>query len=513
MASGRPIEIPITVDADGAEKGVSKVADAFDEVQDSLKDLSKAGDKASKNLESDMSDAAKKIDRDIVGALKDVEDTAKTTGKTVGRDVKAGTAKAGEGFSELKDESKSTAKEAAASFGSIEDAASALQEVAANAFAGFGPAGMAMGALAAVGIGLAMTALTDTAEKTNEAKENMLGLAAEIRDAGGVMDKVDFVSRMQDWGLAVQDTKEWFELWQSDAKSGFDVVKEESRKAGTQWESAFKGAHGTMDDSINFLKDTDAEFKNLNREIDDAGRTYDEFGGSQSNASIETTKQTEALKNQREAAQKNADAVRDANRAAWDAINVGKSENGVLQEQLDLKNHLADANKDAVTSELDLADAQEDLATKLADSNAKVSDNTKESRDNQRAVLDTAESINTYAQSQIDAGASTDEVNAKVAAQRDQLIDQATKFFGSRDAAAAFIDTILKTPKKVDVDVNLNGIPDAEEKLRNFINVGRHISVDVKTGDTSAVDNYVSGMTGGKVFVDFAPRGGRALAP
>lgn len=508
MAGGRPIDIEITTDVDGVIKGTEKVADSFGDVQDALKDTAKASDKASKGMEDNAKDAAKVIDRDLTKALKDVGDEAKTTGKTVGKSVTEGTDSAGEGMSELRDESASTAREAAASFGSIEDAASALQEVAANAFAGFGPAGMAAGILAAAGIGLAISALTDNAEQINKNKEDMLALAGEIRDVGGDMSKVDFVARMQDWGLAIQDTKEWWEIWQKDAKSGFDVVKEESRKAGTSWEEAFRGAHGTMDDSLGFLKDTDSQFNSLNKQIEDAGRTYDEFGGSQSNASIETQNAAEAMKNQREAAQKNAEAVRDANRAAQDAITAGKTENSVLAEQLTLKNHLADVNASAVTSELDLADSQEALATKLSESSSKFADHTKESRDNERSIIDGVGAINTWSQAQVDAGVSTDEVNGKVTAQRDALIDQATKFFGSRDAAAAYIDQVLKSPKQITTDVNLNGIPDAEEKLRQLTGVGRHLNVDVRTGDVSAVDNYILGMQGKKIYVDIAPRGG-----
>jgi hypothetical protein len=37
---------------------------------------------------------------------------------------------------------------------------------------------------------------------------------------------------------------------------------------------------------------------------------------------------------------------------------------------------------------------------------------------------------------------------------------------------------------------------------------GRHIYVNVATGDTSAVDNYITGMNGKKVYIDVAPRGG-----
>lgn len=504
--AGRPIEIPITVDADA--DGASKIVDAFDDIEDSLKDAGKTGDKAGKQIEDGMSDAARKIHRDLTGALRDVADEAKTTGRTVGREIKDGTDKAGEGFDDMKSEAASTAKETAASFGSIEDAAGALQEVAANAFAAFGPAGLAAGLLAAAGIGLAMSALTDNAEKINENKENMLGFAAEIRDAGGDLSKVDFVGRMQDWGLAIQDTKEWFEVFQDDAKSGFEVVKEKSRDAGTSWTEAFKGAQGTMEDSLRFLKETEGQYNSLNTEIDVAGATVDDFGRANSMASAETMKQRDALIEQREAAQKNADATRDANKAAWDAINVGKTQNSVLQEQLALTNDLADSKKDARTAALDLADAQDEAREKLEASTAAYGDGSKAARENERTIIDSVTAINDWGQAQVDSGASVDATNSKMDAQKAQLLDVATKFFGSREAAETYIASLAKTPKRIDTDVNLNGIPDAEEKIRQFTAKGRHLSVDVTTGDVSAVDNYIRNKQGTKIYVDIAPRGG-----
>lgn len=511
MAGGKPIEILIDTNVDGVVTGAEKVADSFEEIQDSLKDTQKVSDKAADSMEDDFKDAAKVIDRDLTKALKEVDDTAKATGKTVGKSVKDGTDKASEGLSELGDESKSTAKEAAASFGSIEDAASALQEVAANAFAGFGPAGMAAGILAAAGIGLAISALTDNADKINENKENMLGLAAEIRDVGGDLSKVDFVGRMQDWGLSIQDTKEWFELFQDDAKSGFDMVKEESRKAGTDWQSAFKGAHGTMDDSIGFLKDTDAEFAKLNNEISDAGVIYDAFGTSQSAASIETVNTAEALKKQREAALKNAEATREANRAASDAAIIGKTQNDVLKDQLKLTNDLADSKTDAITSELDLADAQENTTAAMKVNTSVYKDNTKASRDKERAVIDDMKAINDWGQAQVDAGADVEVTKAKMAAQRAQLVGTTTDFYGGRDAADAHTRSLLKIPARVETKVGLNGIPQAEAEVRSFTDKGRHLFVNMKTGDVSSVDNWIRGKQGTVITVDVAVRGGRGL--
>lgn len=565
--AGRPIEIPVVVNSDGAEKGAANVADAFDEIEDSLKSVAKVGDKTAASLEDDMSDAAKKIDRDLTKALDEVEDNAKSAGRTIGKNVKDGTDRAGEGMSELRDESKSTAKEAAASFGSIEDAADALQEVAANAFAGFGPAGMAAGALAAVGIGLAISSLTENAEKIAENKERLADLATEIYELGGDLTAVDFASRMQEWGLAIQDTKEFWEVWQKDAKNGFDVIQEESKKAGTRWVDAFKGAHGTMEDSQKFLQETQKDFEELRRTVDDAGVSYDSYGNSISNANIEDEKRLDALKKQREAAQQNNDEIRKAIAAARDleAVN-GKSAEALakhaeeveknaeaekerlrfvrdtpealqyatekteeaneaeaerrgyidgtteaLRRNLDIQEKVTDALKGAITSELDYLDSVGDLSTKLTESSYAWDTNTKAGRDNQRAVIDIANGIEDMAKASIDAGGNVDDVTAKFNAQKDALINQvAPAFGGSKEAARQYIEQILKAPTAVNTKVNLSGIPQAEEEVRAFTEKGRHLYVNIKTGDTSSVDNYIRTNSGKTLYMDFAPRGGVA---
>jgi hypothetical protein len=565
--AGKPIETVITTDVDGVIKGAEKVADSFEDIQDSLKDTGKAGDKAFEQLEDSAGDAAKVIDRDLTKALAEVEDKAQSTGRTIGKNVKSGTDKAGEGMSELRDESKSTAKEAAASFGSIEDAADAVQEVVANAFVGFGPAGLAAGIVAAAGIGLAISALTENAEKIAENKERMAELATEIYEVGGDLALVDFADRMQEWGLAIQDTKEFWEVWQKDAKNGFDVIQEESKKAGTQWVSAFKGAHGTMEDSQKFLQDTQKDFEELTKSVDDAGVSYDSYGNAISNANIEDEKRLEALKKQRDAAQKNNDEIRKAIAAARDleAVN-GKSAEALakhaeeveknakaeaerlrfvkdtpealqyatekteeaneaeaerrgyidgtteaLRRNLDIQEKVTDALKGAITYELDYLDSAADLTTKLTESSYAWDINTKAGRDNQRAVIDIANGIEDMAKAQIDAGGNVDDVTAKFNTQKDALINQvAPAFGGSKEAARQYIEQILKTPTAVNTKVALTGIPQAEEEVRAFTDKGRHLLVNIKTGDTSSVDNYIRTNTGKTLYMDFAPRGGVA---
>lgn len=503
--AGKPIDIEITTDVDGVIKGTSKVADAFEEVQDSLKDTAKASDKASKDIKDDAESAAKVIDRDLTTALKDVGDEAKTTGKTVGKNVKDGTDKAGEGMSELADESKSTAKEAAASFGSIEDAASALQEVAANAFVGFGPAGMAAGVVAAIGIGLAMSALQDNADKINENKEKMLDLAKTIRDNGGVLTEADYIQQMDDYGYAIQDTKEWFEIFQSDAVSGFEKLKKASDATGLSARDIFKGGFGNADEAKQTLGLVEQKLKDTKEK---AEALYN-LEGSIDPVDSTAISTLEDYKKQVEGNIRAQEAAAEIEKQRKRSI---EGTTQALKEDIEQLEKRTDAMKGSISTELDYLDGVDDLNAKLKENGATLDRNTASGRDNERAVLDQASVIEEMAKASIDAGGNVADVTAKFNAQKDALINQvAPAFGGSKEAARQYIEQILKTPTSTTTTVKLNGIPESEEKVRQFTDKGRHLFVNMKTGDTSAVDNWIRGKQGTTITVDVAVRGGRGL--
>lgn len=505
--AGRPIEIPITVDAGGAEKGVSKVTDAFSEVEDSLKDVTKAGEKTGKSLESDMSDAAKKIDRDLTKALDSVKDESKDAGRALGRNVKDGTDKAGDGLGELKDEAKGTAKEAAASFGSIEDAAGALQEVAANAFSGFGPAGMAAGIVAAAGIGLAVSALTDHADKINENKEKMLGLAQTIRDNGGVLRQSDYISAMEDYGYAIQDSKEWFEIFQEDAISGFEKIKKIAEETGVSTKQIFKGAFGDM-------KSSQTELDSVNRKIqelkDKKEALYNTTGAILDPVDTGTLTSLEDYKRLIEDNITKQQGAIETEKLRKQAI---EGTTQAIKEDIEAVELHTDAVKGSISSDLDYLDGVDNLTAKFKENGAELDRNTTKGRDNERAVLDQASAIEQVAKDSIDAGGEIGAVTKKFEAQKDALIKQVMPAFGgSRDKAKAYIDTILGTPKSVNTAVKVSGIAEAEARVRAFTSVGRHINVNFQTGSTYSVDNYIQGMVRGvTVPVDFAARGKPAI--
>lgn len=502
MAGGKPIDIEITTNVDGVITGAEKVADSFENVQDSLKDTQKASDKASESMEKDAKDAAKVIDRDLTAALKDVDDTAKTAGKSVGKSMKDGADKGSEGMSELADESKSTAKEAAASFGSIEDAASALQEVVANAFVGFGPAGMAAGVLAAVGIGLAMSALEDNAAKINENKEKMLDLAQVIRDNGGVLAEADYIKQMDDYGYAIQDTKEWFEIFQADAISGFEKLKKASDATGLSARDIFKGGFGNVEEAKKSLELVEEKLKSTKEK---AEALYN-LDGSIDPVNSEAITTLEDYKKQVE------QNIRAQEVAAEIEKQRKKSIEGTTQavkEDIAAIEKRTDVMKGSITSELDYLDGLDDLTEKLQTTGNAWDINTQAGRDNQRAVIDSANDIEAMAQAQLDAGVSADVVTARMNAQADALATKlAPAFGGSKEEARKFIEQVLKAPSETKTTVKLTGVPEAEEAKRKL---SSPISVMIKPEAPTETyfQNVLSQLKGRSVPVTLTPKLGQ----
>ena len=232
---GRDLEFAIVSDVDRFD--VDKPADALDRLGDTAKTTARTVD-----------DALDKIGDASRSKLGKVDDDAR---------------RAGDGLGEFKDEANSTSREAAASFGGVEDALDAVQEIAANAFAGFGPAGAAAGLLAAGGIGLVFSGLQSAADKANEAKDRIIGMAQAITDAGGAMEDVDFVGMMRDWSFAIGDNKSWWELWQKDNTTNLEIVKRKADAAGVSFKDLFRGMQG--DDPAAAKRALDE----INRALDD----------------------------------------------------------------------------------------------------------------------------------------------------------------------------------------------------------------------------------------------------
>lgn len=519
------IKIDLVADASKAIKEAGKLGEALEEVGDDLKDVGKQG----ATIDDKVSEAFKKLGAD-----------AKSAGKSIGDDVKKGTDKAGEGLSEMKEEAAGTAREAAASFGGIEDSADVLQEVLANAFAGFGPAGMAAGILAAAGIGLVFSAAQDNADKINENKEKMVSLAQTIRDNGGVLQESDYISQMEEYGYAIQDTKEFWEIWQADAVTGFEELRGLAKDTGLATKDIFRGAFGSKEDAEKVLADVNAELEKVkdNTETiytmdgqlvrpadpealasleDLKGKIEDNIQAQEDAALIDSIRKggvdslTDSVKDSREALKEDADAKQEAADKEADLASYVAGTTEHFRKQADAIEEVTDALKGSITTELDYLDKQDSLKTKLAESGNAWDINTEKGRENRRAVVDMASGIEEMARASLEAGTPVADVTAKFQAQKDALVQQVLPAFqGNKEAAQQYIDTILKTPPVAKTKVELDKAQ-AEADLK-ALQSPRGIPMHISGVDGTAVENYFISQQGRKIFVDFAPRGGGQAA-
>lgn len=499
--AGRPIEIPIAINADGVDKGASNVADSFEKIEDALKDTAKAGDKAGKDLADSMDDAAKKIDRDLTKALKDVESEARNSGKGIGDGVKRGTDKAGEGMSELKDESASTAKEAAASFGSIEDSADALQEVLANAFVGFGPAGAAAGIAAAVGIGLAISALQENADKINENKEKMLDLAQTLKDKGGEFDMADAIEAMDAYGFAIQDSKEWFEFFQEDAISGFEKLRDNAKAAGISIGDAFRGQFGELEDAQKVSQTLTDRLKELERQTE-ANKSINYEYGTVLDTTDEATKKQ--ISGTQELSQKVKDHIKELEAAAEIERIRKEAIQGTVEatlEDIAALEKRSSVIQGGVTSELDYWE-QVSETNKILEENGKTLDKTTEAgQANTRALIDQSNAAIGMAKSQLDAGTSADQVAVNLTNQREALLLQIDALTGSRAKSEELAKALDLIPEEVISEVKTNGVTESKTEIET-IPAKTDTTVQVSESGSAETQARINAVTGKEVKID-----------
>jgi polyhydroxyalkanoate synthesis regulator phasin len=134
--AGQPIKLDVLANVRAFQAGTDDVADALEDVSDSLDDMVRDGERGNEKLERSFADLAR---------------DARRHGDDAGAGFKKGTKRA---FDELPNEARQSGREAAASFsGEATDILDFAQETLAN---GLGPLGIAggaiLGSLAAVGL-------------------------------------------------------------------------------------------------------------------------------------------------------------------------------------------------------------------------------------------------------------------------------------------------------------------------------------------------------------------------
>lgn len=197
MAKSADYSVGLAVDGSAARKGIE--TGLIDPVEDAQKALTELGkNKGPDQLEKgfkEAADATKKLEKETKETADTISDEFRRSYARMKDAQRDATRSAEEGLGELKDESRSTAKEAAASFdGSAESIIDTFQEVAANAFAGFGPAGLIAGVAVAAGIGTATEAFGQNQEKIDQAKQKIREYGLAIIETGQSAAGLDYVT-------------------------------------------------------------------------------------------------------------------------------------------------------------------------------------------------------------------------------------------------------------------------------------------------------------------------------
>lgn len=495
------IKISLVSDVADAVSGGEKVADSFDKVVDSLDDVVKEARKAedaveevgdgSKKAEDASDDMAKKFRTDMDKVRKD----AKDTGDGIGKGLKDGTDKAGAGMDDLKGEANDTAREVGASFdGSAESIAEGFQEVAANAFAGFGPAGAAAGLAAAAGIGIAISKLTEYAEKVNEAKVSGAEWAQEF-NLSPIQDRIDVLrDQFSELSTTIVDDRQWWELWQADAVSALDAVVDAQDKAGAST-ADFMRVFNELDPEAR-LSGMEAYRDELEKQRDALDRSNqaatDRLDIPEAQAYGEKRDAIDGLLGVLETEIDKQEVANDVEKASADAIKGTAQElvqkNEAIEESNKLLEDNADANRSAFTAELDLAE-------QLAETSATMKDSEATTADKKRALADLADQIVSTASAEEDAKGTTEAYNSVLAEQRAAFEKAAEAAGYTESEASKLFDTLIGGPKKKEIDVTDNGSAKATQSRINGIQGGT-VAVDVQVSQASinAVYNTVAGI-------------------
>lgn len=384
-------------DAGEAAEQLEDVAGQADDTDRSLADLERAAGDASRDVERlgrDAADAGRGVRdvgedaeragddvkrfggdtdrtaRDVDDALDRIRRASKQSFGGIGDDAKKGTA----GFKDVADEAQDTSREMAASFrGGADDVADALQEMSANALAALGPIGAAAGIAAAIGLGALKSQLEGAAEEANAAKDRMIELAQEIDDAGGTLDGIDLEGKIRDWSLEIEDNRSWWELWQKENLTRFEVLERKAGDLGLSFSDLLRGMSGA---------DPDAAARSW-QELTDVIADYDE---KIRRAAESTTVQDAAYRHRVQNLQ--------GERAQYTKLRDElEASSGVSARALDLQQRLAAAIGSTAAERERLAEAEENYAGALGEFIDPLSTYTELLADKQAAEQENAEAL------------------------------------------------------------------------------------------------------------------------
>ena len=524
------IKIDIVSDVSQVVADTGKLADRYDEVSDTLKDLAKAGDKAGDQIEDAFRDGVKEA-RKLDDAYKDGEDAArqygrkaddafdavskgaKRSGDDVGKSQADGFKEASEGAETFKENAGANAKEVAASFdGSAESIADGFQGLAAEMLEGFGPAGLAAGVAVAAGLGLASMAMQDTAEKANEARQKAVDMVDAIADAGGNLEDMDLADKIKSWGREVLEDN-WITFWADESTTRFQETAKDAKEAGVNIRDALRAGAGSAEDSRKFLDKTANAWQELTKQIEAGTRTTEDGLQVQDDSAKAALKQRNALSDLRGQAEENIKTTGNAleiyeleTEALDHTKEAAEKAADAIKEKADASNEAADAALDVVGAENSWIETLKQMNEDIKTNGKNLDSNTQAGRDNKTSLVDLASAANDFRDAQIAAGEPTANVTNLVQGQRDAFVKAAIAAGYGADEAAKLADKYGLIPGNVETLVKANGTEEAKAAIES-VPAAKDTKVDVKTNGLEEAQTGISSLQGTEVKAEVSDAG------
>ena len=349
-----PIQIGVASDTKAFRQGIETgVIKPIEDAEDSLKEFGKAGNKSGDQLEAAMKDAQRETDetRADLDRLGDSVERSAAKARKLGDGFEDGTDRAKQELGELKDEAIQNASETFSSFdGSIDSLVDGIQGTLGGVISNIGPLGAVAGAAAAIGVGLLTAELQKSAERAEEIREEASELAKQMIETGGALDAETVSEKIREWSFEIQDSKEWFELWQESAVTNLGKVDDVARKTGLSAQDLFDTMSGQdASKSLDMIDDMESKAAELDSQL--AKLAASKMGG---------TARASELRDER-------DALRDGSKAIRERIGIQETATDDARRLTELTKESTEASERAAAAEEARADAIGSLQGALDD--------------------------------------------------------------------------------------------------------------------------------------------------
>ncbi|WP_448072328.1 hypothetical protein [Georgenia yuyongxinii] len=478
----------------GGTKDIGKALDGVsDSLDDLAKDAKKTGDKVGESLTDgakEAGDGADKAERKFRDAFDKVKTESKTAGDKVGDNLKQGMKEGETATDTFKQEAGQNFSETMSSFdGSLEGLIDGIQGTFGGIISDMGPAGMVGGAFIAAGIGLGVAFLQQSADKAAEVKEQVIGLADAINEAGGNINDIDWGGQFREFGNAISDPKSWFEPWQDASKTNAEVIAEDAEKLGLAYNTLFRGLAGDSESATAALADIEVKLREEQAAYEDlVAEGYDPVIARQQTHIDELETQKSRLEDATGATE---DAVRleELHEAALEGSEAA------MQEYNDALREKADLTADAQAKEMDFLAAVEETNAAIEENGATLDINTEAGRNNRDALMGLRDAALDSADAALELTGKQSDANVKILEGRDAFIKAAEKAGMSRDEARKYADQLGLIPAEVSTDIKLTGAGAAYDDLMAIQGALRSI-----TGDQTIRVGTGAGGQGGLSF-------------